>query len=371
MQKSPSDRQDSCPLILLCAGGTGGHAFPACALAEILQTRNYRVAIATDRRAIKYFDELQDTEKFLISSGGNQAGFMAKFFAVKDLLKGLWQSWKILKKLQPKIVIGFGGYPSVPPVLIAQFLNIPTIIHEQNAILGLANKILAIRAKKIALSVSATVGISAKHITKTTWTGNPVRKSIIESSRIPYILPDLSAGEKYQIMVVAGSQGAKIFSDLIPKALIELPFPMKSNLRVLQQARPQDTMDVIALYQESGIEVIVRPFFDDMAACLSNTHLLIARAGASTTAELTCLARPAIYIPFPWHKDQQQLRNANHISAAGGGLVFEEQNLTVPQLKATIEKLLNAPHDLNNMSKNAKSLATIEAVQKLCDLVIN
>lgn len=357
------------PLILLCAGGTGGHAFPARALAEKLMSKGLRVAIATDQRAMKYFDDLQDAHKFMIKSGGYISGITAKFKAARDVVAGLIQSFKLIKSLAPSVVIGFGGYPTVPPVLMAQFMGIPTILHEQNAILGLANKILAPRARKIALSVAATQGIAQKWIGKAVWTGNPVRQAIIESAKKPYLLPDLSTGEKFQIMVVAGSQGAKIFSDVVPRAIVALPLELRQKLRVLQQARPQDCDQVREIYRNSEIDVTTQPFFNNMAECLTHTHLLVARSGASTTAELTCTGRPAIYIPFPWHKDQQQLRNAEHIAQVGGAVVAEERSLTPELLTREIEQLLTHPQRLSDMAKSAKTLGMIDAVERLSDII--
>lgn len=358
------------PLILLCAGGTGGHAFPARALAEKLISMGLRVAIATDQRAMKYFDDLQDAQKFMIKSGGYLSGLAAKIKAARDLVIGLRQSYVLLKKLKPAVVIGFGGYPTVPPVLMAQILGVPTILHEQNAILGLANKILAPRARKIALSVAATQGIAQKWIGKTLWTGNPVRGAIIDVAQKPYLLPDFSNGEKFQIMVVAGSQGAKIFSDLVPRALVALPLELRTRVKILQQARLQDCDHVREIYRDGEMEVIIAPFFDNMAECLTNTHLFVARSGASTTAELTCTGRPAIYIPFPWHKDQQQLRNAEQIALAGGAVVAEERSLTPELLTREIEQLLTHPQRLSDMAKSAKSLGMIDAVDRLADMVL-
>lgn len=357
------------PLILLCAGGTGGHAFPARALAEKLISMGLRVAIATDQRAMKYFDDLQDAQKFMIKSGGYLSGLAAKIKAARDLVIGLRQSYVLLKKLKPAVVIGFGGYPTVPPVLMAQILGVPTILHEQNAILGLANKILAPRARHIALSVAATQGIAQKWIGKTRWTGNPVRGAIIDVAQKPYLLPDLAQGEKFQLMVVAGSQGAKIFSDLVPRAIVALPLELRRNLKILQQARPQDCDQVREIYRNSEIDVTISPFFDNMADCLTSTHLLVARSGASTTAELTCIGRPAIYIPFPWHKDQQQLRNAEQVALAGGAVVAEERSLSQAALTHELTRLLTHPQQLTEMAKSAKTLAMPDAVERLSDLI--
>ncbi len=354
-------------LVLISAGGTGGHMFPARALAEELLKRGHDVALATDTRGYKFFDGMDQVERIVISSAAYKSGIMGKASAVLSLLKGYFQSHTLLSRLKPSVVVGFGGYPSAPPVFAAQHRGIPTVLHEQNAILGLANQMLAPKAHKIALSTENTEGIDKNRQHQCIVTGNPVREEVAALADKPY--PDFNSG-KIHLMLVGGSLGAKIFGDAIPHAIVALPEELRKNLFVYHQARAENLEDVRKIYEGSGVETDIRPFFADMPACLEKTHLLVARSGASTVAELTVAGRPAIYIPFPWHKDQQQLYNAKQVEAAGGGIVMEEKNLTANLLCAQVEDLLINPTKLAKMAENAKKIGIRDAAHHLADAVL-
>lgn len=354
------------PTILLSAGGTGGHVFPACALAEELVLRGYQVQIATDTRGIKYFDRLDaNIPRHMIASGSYASGLVGKVLGGVELLKGFIQSINLIRNIQPIAIIGFGGYPSVPPVFIGQVLGIKTIIHESNAILGLANKLLARFASKIAVSYPDTAGIPDKLKPKSICTGNPVRQAIADLSIVPY--PDMSG--KITIMIFGGSQGAKVFSDIVPLALVALPPELQTRLNIIQQSIP-DSIDVVReIYLKSKLDFEIKSFFDDMPERIKKTHLFITRAGASTTAEFTAAGRPAIYVPFPWHKDNQQVFNAEQVAKTGGGWVILEKDLTVDGLKEMLENLLNNPEILEKSATAARALGIIDASQRLADCV--
>lgn len=354
------------PTILLSAGGTGGHVFPACALAEELVLRGYQVQIATDTRGIRYFDRLDaSVPRHIIASGSYASGLVGKVLGGVEILKGFIQSINLIRNIQPIAIVGFGGYPSVPPVFIGQVLGIKTIIHESNAILGLANKLLARFASKIAVSYPDTAGIPDSLKSKSICTGNPVRQAIADLSIVPY--PDMNG--KITIMIFGGSQGAKVFSDIVPLALVALPPELQTRLNIIQQSIPDSIDAVREIYSNSQLDFEIKSFFDDMPERIKKTHLFITRAGASTTAEFTAAGRPAIYVPFPWHKDNQQVFNAEQVAKSGGGWVILEKDLTVEGLKAKLENLLNNPETLQKSATAARALGIIDASQRLADCV--
>jgi UDP-N-acetylglucosamine--N-acetylmuramyl-(pentapeptide) pyrophosphoryl-undecaprenol N-acetylglucosamine transferase len=357
---------DNAPLILLSAGGSGGHVFPARALAEELLSRGLRVVICTDTRGLKYLDGLNASiPRHIIASGTYTSGLMGKVQGIVELIKGTVQSIRLIRQISPVAAVGFGGYPSAPPLFAAQAMGIPTILHEQNAILGLANKWLAPMAKKIALSYADTVGLTEKMRIKTRFTGNPVRQAIASLSSEPYP----SIDNKITIMVVGGSQGAKVFSDIVPMALAALPSDIQKRLTIIQQSRP-DAVDMVReIYSKTEMDFEIKSFYDDMPDKIKAAHLLITRSGASTVAELTAAGRPAIYVPFPWNRDNQQVYNAEQVEKAGGGWMILEKNLTVEGLKINLENLLSQPKILQNAAEAAKRAGKINATSLLADLV--
>lgn len=352
--------------ILISAGGTGGHVFPARALTEELLAKNYKVVIATDTRGLRYLDGLDSVEKVIVASGAYRAGLAGKVGTLFSLMKGYVQSHQLISRVRPVAVAGFGGYPSFPTVLAAQHRGVPTILHEQNAVLGMANKCLAPGARHIALSAAHTRGIKPEWAGKCMTTGNPVRKEIIALANRPY--PDPVSG-KLCVMVVGGSQGAKSFAGPVPQAIASLPEEIRKNLFVYHQARPDDLDHVRKTYEGTGIEVDVRAFFDNMADCLAQAHLMIARAGASTVAELTTAGRPALYIPFPGNRDYQQFYNAEEVARAGGARIVEEKNMTVDVLREELTDLLSHPALLEKMARQSGLLGVSDAAQRLAGIV--
>lgn len=357
---------DKAPLVLLSAGGTGGHVFPARALAEELMRRGFRVALATDTRGLKYFDGLDSSvPRHIIASGTYTSGILGKINGGFELIKGFVQSLKLIHHYKPIAVVGFGGYPSAPPLFAGQVMGIPTVLHEQNAILGLANKLLAPFSRKIALSYAETVGVSDKLARKSVFVGNPVRQSIADLASESY--PSMDG--KINIMVVGGSQGAKVFSDVVPFAIAGLPPELQRKLNIIQQSRPDAVESVRDIYSKTELDFEIKSFFDDMPERIKKTHLFITRSGASTIAELTAAGRPAIYVPFPWNRDNQQVYNAEQVEKAGGGWMVLERNLTVEGLKILLLNLLEGSEKLTESAASAKRLGKINASGLLADII--
>ncbi len=344
-------------LILLCAGGTGGHVFPARALAEELLARGYRVAFATDTRGMKYLEGMENVH--IISAGPYRAGLRGKINFAISLINGYFQAHRLISRLDPSVAVGFGGYPCAPPMFAAQHRFIPTILHEQNAVLGLALKLLAPMAKIIALSFPFK-----NERKKTIVTGNPVRADIIalRDKEFPEI------GDELNVLIFGGSLGATSFAEIIPHSIIKLAGDIKVKLKIVHQARENDVAKVAKAYSAAGLDAEIKTFFDNIPERIEIAHLMICRAGASTVAETTCAGRPAVYIPYPWHKDQQQLHNAQHVAEVGGGWIMEEKNLTPDSLYQILRKIV--PEKLPEAAAYARSLGQPDAAGKLADQVV-
>lgn len=343
-------------MIVLCAGGTGGHVFPAEGLASFLKKRGHKLALLTDSRAMNFVNyEYFDAIEVLNVSRDNI--FVYIFTMLKSILKGLW----FIQKHQVRIVVGFGGYPSVPGMVAARLLFKKILLHEQNAVLGRANRFLWWLAKGLAISFSPTLGAPSSAV----WIGNPVRKLV----RMAMTTPRAKNHEKFHICVVGGSQGAKLFSEVIPKALELLPESLQQQLNVTQQCRPEQLSDVKYIYDKLKINSTLESFFSDMPSRLRNADLAICRAGASTIAELTCLGVPAIFVPLAISKDNDQGENARLIVNAGGGWVINEAELTPPALAQLIENAMSNRKILTTMSESIHHLAKPFAAEDLADWV--
>lgn len=353
--------------ILISAGGTGGHMFPAEALARDLIGRGYRVALATDVRGKKYEPFADGVPVYVLKSGAMKSGLLSKIKTVLSLGLGYLQARKLIDRLKPAVVIGFGGYPSFPAVYAAQKKNIPTIIHEQNAILGKANAYLAPKADRIALSWNNVESIDESDAVRCVITGNPVRPDIAGLYNKPY--PALEQDGILKILVLGGSQGASIFGEIIPEVVKQLSAAHKARLEIVQQCIEDDVERVRQIYDEAGVKASVEPFFKDVAQKLEDCHLVIARSGAGTVCEVTTAGRPAIFVPYPWHKDQQQKRNADAVFDAGGAWVMTQDGFTVEALLARIETFMQNPEALFNAAENSRSCGKPDAARKLGNLV--
>ncbi len=347
------------PLVLLCAGGTGGHVFPAKALGEELTARGYRVAFACDHRGVKYLDGVPKDDIHVVLEKSPQNGKAA--FAL-SLIGAYFKTHALIGKLRPVAAVGFGGYPSAPPVFAAQHRGVPTILHESNAVLGLANKLLAPLASKIALSFPMKgKGAGRK---ETVVTGNPVRADIIalRDKTFPKIENEIN------ILIFGGSLGAASFADIIPHSIIMLARDAQLKLKVAHQVRESDIGKVMQVYRDAGLDIEIKSFFNNVPERIEKAQLMICRGGASTVAETTCAGRAAVYIPYPWHKDQQQLHNAQAVADIGGGWVIEEKNLTPDSLYEILRQV--APARLEEAAAFARTLGKPDAVRALADLVV-
>jgi UDP-N-acetylglucosamine--N-acetylmuramyl-(pentapeptide) pyrophosphoryl-undecaprenol N-acetylglucosamine transferase len=353
--------------IVLVAGGTGGHVFPAEALAEALRSRGYTLALFTDKRGEAYKGELGQLPTHTISATRMTGGVIGRVRTALSLLKGTMQSRRLFAQLKPSVVVGFGGYTSVPAMWAATALRIPTVIHEQNALMGRANRLMASRVTAIATSFREVQGMGASARRKVVMTGNPVRGAVRALRDTPYVAP--GAGDPIRVLVTGGSQGATVFATVVPAALERLPEDIRRRLVVSQQARPEDLDQVRAAYAANGIQAEVAPFFSDLAARLGTTHLFIGRAGASTIAEITCAGRPAIFVPYPHAADDHQTANARALEALDAGIVIPQPAFDAETLATRLKLLFGYPPDLARLAAAARDLGTAEAAGHLATLV--
>jgi UDP-N-acetylglucosamine--N-acetylmuramyl-(pentapeptide) pyrophosphoryl-undecaprenol N-acetylglucosamine transferase len=356
-------------LILLAAGGTGGHLFPAEALSVALQARGYVVELATDDRALKYGSAFPARAIHTIPAGSPSGGsILSKGLAALELGRGTFVALGLLRRLRPACVVGFGGYPTVPPVLAATLLKIPTVLHDQNAVLGRANKFLAGRVSAIASGFPTLGGLSEGRRRAWTSTGNPVRPAVIEAAKLPY--PPMAPGEPFRLLVTGGSQGARVFSDVVPPAIELLEPALRGRISIVQQARGEDEARVRAAYARLGVAAEVAPFFKDLPARIAGAHLVIGRAGASTVSELSVIGRPAVLVPFPFAIDQDQAANARHLGATGAAEIVVQKDFTAAWLAGHLAGLLAHPESLTPKAEAAKSAGVPDAAERLADLVI-
>jgi UDP-N-acetylglucosamine--N-acetylmuramyl-(pentapeptide) pyrophosphoryl-undecaprenol N-acetylglucosamine transferase len=355
--------------IILVAGGTGGHVFPAQALATELQRRECTLALFTDRRGATWGDELKGVDYHHIRAGQVTTGsLIARARGSLALGFGLLKARRLLRELKPNVVVGFGSYASVPAMMAATRLGIPTLIHEQNALLGRANRMLAPHVSAIAISFPEVAGIEPEDEDKVRLTGNPVRQSVRALAETPY--PPLTSSGPIHLLVLGGSQGAAVFSEVIPETLSLLTKELRARLRISQQCRPEDIDKVAAAYDRLRLKAELATFFDDVPERISQAHCVISRAGASTTAELAVAGRPAILVPYPHAAGDHQTLNARAIETAGAALVMPESNFTPQTLSARLKLLLGNPIDLNRMAERASAFGRINAAATLADLVI-
>lgn len=350
--------------IILAAGGTGGHLFPAEALGIELTCRGFDVHLLTDERARRFVNSFPDDHVHVINSatvtGQNPFTFIRAF---SHLMYGMYQSRQLIRQLKPGLVAGFGGYPTLPPLYAAITMHIPTFIHEQNAVMGRANRFLAARVNAIAGGFLESEG---KFAGKIVVTGNPLRASVIEASRVPY--RQASRDEPFSLLIFGGSQGATFFSEIIPQALALIDRPVRDRLVITQQARDSDIEKLAQSYKSLGIKAEIQPFFSNMAELMSRTHYIIARAGASTVAEIAAIGRPALLVPYPYALDHDQMQNAVALALSGGVKVVRQEELTPARLATIIRGAVSDPALLATMAAEAHSAGRIRATQELADM---
>lgn len=347
--------------IVLAAGGTGGHLFPAEALGLALWERGFKVHLITDRRA-EQFIECFPKDHVHVISAGTLSG-KNPFTLVRgglQLTYGLWQARRLLRKFRPDLVAGFGGYPTLPPLLGAMQMGIPTFIHEQNAVMGRANRFLAPRVKMIAGGFLTPEG---RYADKIVVTGNPLRPSVLAAAKVPYKAQ--RSKEAFSLLMFGGSQGAQFFSQIMPEALALLDEELRGRLAITQQAREEDATTLRFAYDRLGVNAEIAPFFTDMAERMAHAHYIIARSGASTVAEIAGIGRPALLVPYPYALDHDQAKNAAALEATGGVEVIDQQRLVPERLARILEKNLEDPKHLTAMAKAAKSAGQLQATRKL------
>ena len=353
--------------VVLAAGGTGGHVFPAQALAAELVRRGRSVVLMTDRRGGGYDALFPGIPVIRVSSGSfARRGRFGRLGALLDIARGVMQARRHLRNLCPSVVVGFGGYPSLPVMAAAISLGLPTCLHEQNAILGRVNRLVAGRVKAIAGAFPLSTARDRRYASRLVMTGNPVRDSVSALVGTPYAQP--TEDGPFNLLVTGGSQGATIMGEIVPPALAALPPAFRARLRVTQQVRLEDMDRVAAIYAENGIAAECAPFVD-VPARLGAAHLVIARAGASTLAELAAVGRPAILVPLPSAMDDHQTANARALADAGGAWLVPQAEFTPPELAKRIQRLVTVPGRLVEAAAAARTLGRPEAARRLADLV--
>ncbi|HUY68387.1 MAG TPA: UDP-N-acetylglucosamine--N-acetylmuramyl-(pentapeptide) pyrophosphoryl-undecaprenol N-acetylglucosamine transferase [Alphaproteobacteria bacterium] len=354
------------PLIVLAAGGTGGHVFPAEALARELLGRGLRVALFTDRRGDAFGGDLPvPASRIRASSLGK--GLIGKLRSIVEMGIGVLQARGRLRRLKPAAVVGFGGYPSVPTLYTAAQLDIPIVIHEQNAVLGRANRAMMGKARAIATSFPHVVGLKPGSQARLVQTGNPVRPAFASLRAVPY--PALADDEPMRLLVLGGSLGARVFSQVVPQAIALMPDHLRRRLIVAQQCRKEDIEAARAGFAGAGVEAELSPFFRDVPERLAQSHLFIGRSGGSTVAELTAIGRPSILVPFPHGHAGEQIANAEAVAEAGGAWLIPEQAFTPEALAVRLESLMALPSALAKTAAAARAWGNVTAADNLADCV--
>ena len=352
---------------ILTAGGTGGHMFPALALAEELARRGRRVVVFTDDRGKHYAEKIAGIESIVVPSASPaRGGPLGRVGFLATLARGAWAASRLLRRLRAEIVVGFGGYASFPTGFMAGRYRLPLILHEQNGYLGLANRRLARSAAAIGIAFPKVVGIppTAAEIAQV---GNPVRPAFLDIRERPYVASNMN--EPFRLMIMGGSQGARIFSEVIPAAVTKLDAALRARLDITQQCRPEDLASVQDAYAKLGVKAALKSFFDDVPTRLGAAHLVICCAGASTVAEITVAGRPAIYIPYPHAADDHQRYNAEAVAATGAGWALAQPQFTADALAARLVELAHRPPELAHAAAAARAFAKPDAATALADLV--
>jgi UDP-N-acetylglucosamine--N-acetylmuramyl-(pentapeptide) pyrophosphoryl-undecaprenol N-acetylglucosamine transferase len=354
------------PLVLLAAGGTGGHLFPAEALAVVLAKRGLTVDLATDARAVHY--KFPARAVHLIPSAtvrGRNPIALTRTGALLAL--GTAKAWALIGRIRPAVVVGFGGYPTVPPLLAAWLLGAPSVLHEQNAVVGRANRFLAPRVSRIATGFPEIKGLGAGLAAKTRYTGNPVRPAVVAAAAIAY--PGFDDG-RLRLLVTGGSQGARVMADVVPAALALLSAEECARVRLTMQARGEDKERVAAACAAIQFPLELADFFADLPARIASAHLVVGRSGASTVSELAVIGRPSILVPFPHALDQDQAANAAILAAAGAATVLPQTEFTPQRLAELLRGALADPAALANAAAAAQSVGVANAADRLADVVL-
>jgi UDP-N-acetylglucosamine--N-acetylmuramyl-(pentapeptide) pyrophosphoryl-undecaprenol N-acetylglucosamine transferase len=362
------ESMNTSPLILLAAGGTGGHLFPAEALGVELMKRGMAVRLATDARALRY-SGLFTRQMIDVVPSETVRGRSPLSLARTGIMlaAGTMGALDLMRRLKPKAVVGFGGYPTLPPLLAARLFRIPSVIHDSNAVLGRANRFLSRGATAIATSLPGVLDRDPALAAKTVTTGTPMRPAILSAAAVPFATSEPDG--PLRLLVVGGSQGARVMSDIVPPAIEQLEPVLWSRLRLVQQVRDEDLARVRAVYDRFKLDAELAPFFADLPARLASSHLVISRSGAGTVAELGAVGRPSILVPLPGSIDQDQFANAGVLAQAGGAIRIAQQDFTPDRLAAEISSLAAEPARLSAMAAGARTVGKLDAAERLADLV--
>jgi UDP-N-acetylglucosamine--N-acetylmuramyl-(pentapeptide) pyrophosphoryl-undecaprenol N-acetylglucosamine transferase len=360
---------DKSPLILLAAGGTGGHLFPAEALGVELIRRGLRVRLATDARALRYSGLFTPENIDVVPSETVRGRDPVSLARTAFMLGyGTLVAVNLVRRLKPSAVVGFGGYPTVPPLMAAKLLGVSSVIHDANAVLGRANRFLSSRVNAIATSLPGVLDRDPSLASKTTTVGTPMRPAVLAAASVPFASPEPNG--PLRLLVVGGSQGARVMSDIVPGAIERLEPALWSRLVLTQQVRDEDMARVRAVYDRLRINAELAPFFSDLPARLASSHLVVSRSGAGTVAELAAIGRPSILVPLPGAIDQDQFANAGVLSQADAALRIPQAEFTPDRLASEISGLAAEPTRLTAMAVNARKAGRLDAAERLADLVM-
>ena len=352
---------------VLAAGGTGGHMVPAHALAAELRSRGHGVMLITDERGARFPGLFENVPVHVLPAGRLGGGPIGWLKALSAVARGRAEAKRLYREHRPDAVVGFGGYPAFPSLLAASALKIPTVLHEQNAVLGRVNRLLAGEAEAIGTAYSEVERLKSKYANRVVLVGNPVRGEVARLGELPF--PAFDEFAPLKILITGGSQGATVLGTVVPEGLGLLQASLRRRLQIVQQCRPDDIDRVRARYAELGIPAELMTYIEDMPDKLADAHLIIGRAGASTIAELTAAGRPAILIPFPSATDDHQTANAREMTKAGGARTIQQTNFTPDVLARQIEAMAADPIALNNAAARSLSVGRPHAARDLADVV--
>ena len=352
---------------VLAAGGTGGHMVPAHAVAAELRSRGHGVLLITDERGARFPGLFENVAVHVLPAGRLGGGPIGWLKAAGSVIRGRAEAKRLYRDHRPDAVVGFGGYPAFPSLVAASAMKIPTVLHEQNAVMGRVNRLLASEAEAVGVAYDEIDRLKPRNRAKTVVVGNPVREEIARLGEMPF--PPFDEVAPLKILVTGGSQGAAILSQVVPEGLGMLDPSLRRRLQVVQQCRPDDIERVRSQYAALGIPAELMTYIEDMAAKLGDCHLMIGRAGASTIAELTAAGRPAILVPYAAATDDHQTANAREMVKAGGARAIKQENFTPDVLARQIEALAMDPVALNNAAARALSVGRPHAARDLADLI--
>lgn len=350
--------------VILAAGGTGGHMFPASAIARNMQNEGYNVHLLTDKRGMAYVTRLTAMDVHEIPAATVYTGGLISFpLKLMTLVFTFCVSLVLILRLQPKVIIGFGGYPSFGPVMAGLLLRRQVLVHEQNAVLGRVNRLAAGLGASVATSYTNTVNVPLRAAERLRKTGNPLRPAVLKAAEGSYRY--LGTSRPFDLLVFGGSQGAKLFSEIVPQALALLPAMQRRRLRIVHQVVKDDMRNVLNAYSSLGIYAEIRDFFDDLPRRMRRAHLVIGRGGASTIAELAALGTPSLIVPLASSLDQDQAHNVREMAEAEAAIMVKQYDFSAAKLAEILESLMSDDEKLQAMSKRASGFGETDAVNRL------